>query len=209
MHEYRVIRSKRKTLSLSVARSGEIVVRAPVGYPDERIRDFVLRHGEWLDRRLAERPSAPSWGFGDAITLYGTEYVLRKGKPRIEGNELYLPETGREGALIKLLRAMTETAMGALTGAVAARYGFRYARVRVSSARGRWGSCNRDGVIAYTFRCAFLPPALAEYVVVHELCHTRCFHHGAQFRREVERVLPDWKERSATLRKFSAVTDYL
>lgn len=207
----RIFRSKRKTLALSVSRNGEVVVRAPYGVTEESIIAFVRKHERWIERRLAERNRAPlSLSDGSQVVLFGSAYRIESGeRERFNGNSLILPAQERETAFARLLKRHACEVMQRFTEQIACIYGFSYAKVRVSSARGRWGSCNRKGVIAYTFRIAFLPPRLCEYVAVHELAHTVCFDHSPVFWKEVERVLPDWKNRRKELKSCSAVMNYL
>ena len=202
--EYRIVRSKRKSLVLTL-QDGEPVVRAPHGVPEEKIDAFVNKHRLWLARRVSERKNLPSFELGGRITLFGKEYLLAEGRTRISGETIYLPREKTEAALVRLLKKTTLGYMSALTAALAEQYGFSYNSVKVSSAHSRWGSCNSKGNISYSFRVALLPVALSVYVAVHELCHTRQLNHSAKFWREVERVLPDYKLRRKALRQNSAI----
>ena len=92
---------------------------------------------------------------------------------------------------------------------LAKRLDFCVQGVRVNSARGRWGSCSKEGVIHYSFRIAFLPTALVEYIAVHELCHTVCFDHSPAFWAQVESCLPDWKELRSALKAKSSLMNLL
>ncbi len=200
---YRIVRSNRKTLSLTVDRTGQPVVRAPLRADAELIGTFVQKHIGWIERRRREILSRPTLDLRDGaeLTLFGVRYVLCEGRTRTADGRIFLPAEGREAALVRLLKKLSASEMEARTAALAARFGFRYRGVRISSARGRWGSCNRDGVIAYTFRVAFLPTELTEYVAVHELAHTVVFDHSPRFWAQVAAALPDWKTRRAALKK--------
>ncbi len=200
--EAKVVRSKRKTLSLTVTREGEIVVRAPYRMSDEAISAFLQKHAQWVEKRLKSVAAMQKLDLSDGalVTLFGSAYTVKSGRAHIGEGVLALPEEGREAALARLLKKFALEVMTRITERIAARYGFSYRAVRISSARGRWGSCNSDGVIAYTFRIAFLPPALCEYVAVHELAHTVVFSHSAEFWEIVEAILPDWKARRKALK---------
>ena len=63
-------------------------------------------------------------------------------------------------------------------------------QVRLSNARSEWGSCNAKGVIRLNWRLVQLPPALAEYVVAHEVAHLVELNHSARFWAVVEALLP-------------------
>ncbi len=208
--EYRIIRSRRKTLSLQVTREGEAVVRAPLRLSAEYIENFVNKHEAWIARRKSEMAARPRLDLSDGakLTLFGSDYTIRTGRARIGGGEIVLPAEKREEALSRLLRKFSLEVMTVLTNRLARTFGFRYSSVRIGSARGRWGSCNRDCVIAYTFRVAFLPPRLTEYVVIHELSHTVVFDHSPAFWETVGRVLPDWKIRRKEL-KSCRMMDFL
>lgn len=200
--DIRVIRSKRKTLCLATEPTGAVVVRAPLSVSEKTIEEFVRRHRRWIEHRLAERASSPVCDLKDGvkIDLFGRSYTIASGRTRLSDDRLFLPAEGRKDALIRLMKRETARYMGEVTKELARRYGFSYSRVRVSSARTRWGSCNVRGVVSYSFRAAFLPPELLEYLCVHELCHTRYMDHSARFWREVEQILPDWRARRKSLK---------
>ncbi len=65
----------------------------------------------------------------------------------------------------------------------------------------RWGSCSKSGTISLSFRLLFMPHGILDYVIVHELAHTRYRSHGKRFWAEVERVMPDHKVRRKWLRE--------
>lgn len=199
--EYRIVRSRRRTVSLTVARTGEVIVRAPIGYSSAKIREFVLRHTDWVEKRISERKAVTlDLSAESKITLFGKEYLLARGKTAISGDTVTLPEENTEAAFADLLKKLTQAVMGGMTERIARDHGFVYDKVRASTARSRWGSCSRKGCISYTFRNAFLPAELAEYVCVHELCHTQYFNHGAAFWKRVESVMPDYKIRRKKLK---------
>lgn len=209
--QIQILHSKRKTLSLSLGKDGNALVRAPYGVSEEEIFAFVKKHEFWLGRRLAERQSAPQITYqdGDKFYLFGSEYLVKSGRVRIADGIIYLPSENRERALIKLLKKIAFEEMTELTQNIARAYGFSYSDIRISSARGRWGSCSRKSVLAYTFRVAFLDRALCEYIAVHELCHTVHFNHSKLFWRKVQSILPDYLLRRKRLKQCGYVMNVL
>ncbi|MBD3210804.1 DUF45 domain-containing protein [Candidatus Micrarchaeota archaeon] len=65
-----------------------------------------------------------------------------------------------------------------------------------------WGSCSKKGNITLNIRLLFMPLEILDYVIVHELAHTRYMSHGSRFWGLVERVLPDYRERKKWLRNY-------
>ena len=78
-----------------------------------------------------------------------------------------------------------------------------YVRVAIRNQRSRWGSCSSKRNLNFNYRILFLPTELADYIIVHELCHLIVFNHSPEFWAHVERVLPDYRERREILKKIS------
>jgi predicted metal-dependent hydrolase len=82
-------------------------------------------------------------------------------------------------------------------------YHFTYHTVRIKDQRSRWGSCSSHGNLNFNYRIALLPAHLADYIVVHELCHLGQMNHSAKFWALVGSILPDYMVCRAELRKVS------
>ncbi len=79
-------------------------------------------------------------------------------------------------------------------------YGVIYNKVFIKNSRTRWGSCSEKGNLNFNYRIALLPEPLADYVVVHELCHLLHFNHSPAFWAEVARQVPGWRQLRRQLR---------
>ena len=78
----------------------------------------------------------------------------------------------------------------------------RVGRVAIRNQRSRWGSCSKQGNLNFNYKIALLPDALADYIVVHELCHLGEFNHSQAFWDLVAVAVPDHRERRAELRQI-------
>lgn len=201
--EYTLVRTNKKTISVTV-KDGQVVVRAPMRLSEEKIAAFLSKHRRWISRRIAEQRAAvkPEFTDGSVVFLFGNNFTVATGRAGIKDGTLFLPQENREEALIFLLKRLTRERMTHLTDEIAKKHGFRFSGITITSARTRWGSCNARGRISYTFRTAFLPDALAVYLAVHELCHTRHLDHSAAFWRDVEKLLPDYSLRRKALKQY-------
>lgn len=203
--EIRIIRSQRKTVSLSL-KGDTIVVRAPLRMREEEILAFVDRNRAWIERQRALRPEKLDLKDGSILRVFGREYSIRGGRSGFLGDSVLLPEEGREEALSRLLKRIAREKMSYLTERIARENGFDYTGVKISSARTRWGSCNSKKTITYSFRVAFLEPKTCEYIAVHELCHTVYFSHAKEFWALVGKIFPDWKAETKLLKKSPAMS---
>lgn len=84
-------------------------------------------------------------------------------------------------------------------------YGFEYERERFGNQRGRWGSCSSHGTISLNVALMNLPHELIDYVLVHELAHTRQMNHSADFWEIVENCMPEYKQHRKMLKTMSPI----
>ena len=73
-------------------------------------------------------------------------------------------------------------------------YGFSWGRISIKNVRSRWGSCSKKGNLNFSYRIVLLPAELADYVIIHELCHLGEFNHSPRFWALVARACPNHKE---------------
>lgn len=84
-------------------------------------------------------------------------------------------------------------------------YQLTWKRVFVRNQRRSWGSCSKAGNLNFNLRLSLLAPELADYVIVHELCHREHFNHSVAFWSHVAQTIPDYKERRRALKRYRLV----
>ncbi len=169
--DYTLIRSRRKTLALEITRDCRLVVRAPLRCPLGTVDRFLREKQGWIDSHMA----------------------------RMQARAQAHPEPSAEEE--RRLRELAKAILPPMAARHAGLMGVEHAGITVTGARTRFGSCSPKNRLSFSFRLMDYPPAAVEYVVVHELAHIRHKNHGPDFYREIERVLPDWKERAALLKQ--------
>lgn len=87
---------------------------------------------------------------------------------------------------------------------LAAQHGLLVSRVSVRNQRARWGSCGRDGHICLNWRLVLMPPAVSDYILVHELMHLRRMDHSPDYWRLVAAACPDYVSARNWLRRHGA-----
>lgn len=81
-------------------------------------------------------------------------------------------------------------------------YGLSFNRIAIKNHKTQWGSCSSRRNLNFNYRVFFLPQALCDYVIVHELCHIQHFNHSAAFWNLIGETIPDYKQREAQLRRY-------
>lgn len=81
-------------------------------------------------------------------------------------------------------------------------YRFSYNRIFIKTYKRKWGSCSRQRNLNFNYRIIFLPPELADYIIVHELCHLGEMNHSRRFWNLVAKVMPDHHSRRRSLRRY-------
>ena len=80
-------------------------------------------------------------------------------------------------------------------------YNFEYKDVKIKNHSSRWGSCSAKGNLNFNYKLLDVPQELADYVVVHELCHLKELNHSKKYWDLVAQAIPDYKLRRAKLVK--------
>lgn len=99
-------------------------------------------------------------------------------------------------------RAEATARLTARLAELAARHGYSYGRVSVRCQKTRWGSCSARNDISLNQKLLALPAELMDFVLLHELVHTRIKNHGPAFWAEMEGVAGNAREKAARLRKY-------
>lgn len=79
-------------------------------------------------------------------------------------------------------------------------YNLPLRRVFIKNLQSRWGSCSSQGNLNFNYKILFLSPAVADYIIVHELCHLRHFNHRVEFWILVAQTTPHYKSLRKQLR---------
>ena len=198
-----VIRSHRKTLSISVDPFGRLIVRAPHKCSEERIFAFLKEKEEWIILKQYEREKVkmtlpPKDLDGYRFMLLGKYCrIVLTDRPNIfvdmEDEKIYIPRKNARERLVAWLKSNANRILTDVTERKAALMGVEFTSVAISSAKTRWGSCSYDDRIRYSFRLLYAPQEIIEYIVVHELAHTKHKNHSPAFWEEVKKYIPDYK----------------
>jgi len=208
---YELRQAAGQRLGLSIDERG-LRVGAPKSMSLHAIESFVLGHGDWVLKKLAEFSARHGQRYltireGSRLPVLGEEIVVRVevGSNRSRWCDDRLVIAARPDADLDQLgrRALQRRALahfGERVGHFAAKLGRPIPALALSSARTRWGSCSSKTGIRINWRLIHLPPHFADYVIAHELAHLVHMNHSPRFWRQVGELYPDWQSVRAELK---------
>jgi predicted metal-dependent hydrolase len=209
----KIIRSKRKTIALVVQADGELLVRAPKRATRKEIDALLEKHASWIAKKQAEaktkHAAMPSHQFvdGEHFFFLGERYSLKLVDQQAVSlrfdKGFYLSKDAQSKAAALFEQFYRQEARRIFTERVrhyTEKYDFEVAKIKLSSAKKRWGSCSSKGNLNLVWRLVMAPLEIIDYVIVHELCHLREANHSKRFWAEVEAILPDYKSRRRWLK---------
>jgi predicted metal-dependent hydrolase len=212
--EYRFARRRRRTLGITVD-AGGLKVSAPLRAPWREIEAFLHDKERWIVAKLDEwsrapRPPVLHGVSGETLPLFGAPATLevRAGRRRVEQHDDRLIVHARARPLDALVSWLKRRALHALTprsAHYAAELGMAAPRIALSNARTQWGVCTEGGAIRLSWRLVHVEPALADYVVAHEVAHLVEMNHSRRFWALLARLYPGWREARERL-ELAAVT---
>lgn len=201
--------TRRRTLQITVDRSGELVLSAPPDVEEERLREFVLEKRFWIYTKLAEKDrlqkAVPTKSYvdGEGFLYLGRSYRLRVVDEQDAALKLLngrfmlrrdLVETAR-AHLVQWYSARAKLWLSDKVQDYVARMEVQPVGLKVQDLGYRWGSCGKGDWLYFHWKTILLPARIAEYVVVHEIAHLHEPHHTPAFWLRVERAMPDYAQR--------------
>lgn len=215
MLSYRLIRSKRKTVAVFITKDAQVEVRAPLRASVSFIERFLAEKESWIQAHLEQRKrdllkrADFSVGEGDTLLFLGREYPVHLSlgyhKPFFNGEQFLLPQqdfSENKPLIIGLYKNLAKSYIDEKVQFYSRLVGVTPSAVRVGNASTRWGSCSGKNSLNFTWKLILAPEKAVDYVIVHELCHILQHNHSPWFWKEVQRVLPDYKERELLLRQL-------
>lgn len=161
-----IMRSKRKTISMTIRPDLVVEVRAPMRVSQKVIDEFISEHNNWIEKQMEKlrvsRQEAENAGI-----------LSREQLNELAGKATeYIPKRAEYFSKI---------------------VGVSYGRITIRCQKTKWGSCSSKGNLNFNCLLMLMPPDVTDYLIVHELCHRKEMNHSARFWAEVEKVLPDYK----------------
>lgn len=225
--EFSLVQSRRKTVSISIEPDQTVLVKAPMQRSYDEIQAIVEKKAGWIVKKRKELAKYQTqkepgelmdgrqlWYQGKAYELQIFTKADRKegasdtSVELAEGKISVYTEQGQEEEARQLLILWYYEKAGLRIYQRVKYYnsylGESINRICIKDQKSRWGSCSGKRNLNFNWRIIMAPPEIADYVVVHEMCHLKHMNHSPEFWEEVAGILPDYKERRQWLRKHGA-----
>ncbi len=217
---------RRRTISIKVLPSTEVVVHAPSWMHRREIERIIESKSPWIVKHqkkykeIYREPLYKTYCSGDVFYVLGVPYTLQEhgcvsGGPSIDDQQQVIicgsalsvqgRKRGIRDAYRRIGRSYLDEHLHRLISQVSetAHQHKEPRQVVLRSMSRRWGSCSSGGVITLSLRLFGAPADLVEYVLLHELVHLHHFHHREGFYKLMEQLVPDWKEKRKILEQMS------
>lgn len=169
----KIIRSNRKTISIEIKADASVFVRAPYYLKEEQIQEFIKEKEDWIQKHLKKLIEQQN----EAIEIQ--KLTQEEAKQLANQACKVIPEKVKRYAKVMNVQ---------------------YGKITIRNQKTRWGSCSGKGNLNFNCLLMLAPDDVIDYVVVHELCHLIEMNHSKAFWKQVEGVMPDYKEQKQWLK---------
>lgn len=221
MFNYRIIKSNRRTIGITVSPETGVTVRVPVRASEADIMRFIESRSGWIDTHLKRfekliRLDDDNYTDGSPLYFRGKQYRLKVTESnrygvKISGDTIEVTTAG--SAWTEKIKYLIEKWYRRNAGdviqksfeAILLQYreaNFSPARLTIRKMKRKWGSCSSKGRITINPVLIKLDDELHKYVILHELCHLIHPNHGKEFYNLLGSLCPAWKNHRNILRQY-------
>lgn len=212
------LHSNARRIALSIAPDGRLKISAPKATPMLAIKALIKTSRPTIRKLVNSHRNSriynTSQPIGKSHTLViqhssGTTTIKTVGTKilvnlsagdNIDDNTLQ--EKVRQN-IIKALRKEAKSYLPRRIEFMANKFGYSYEKVRLTHTSSRWGSCSSRGTISLNIALMQLSFELIDYVLAHELAHTKQMNHSSKFWNEVAKIQPNYQLHKKEIKSFS------
>lgn len=211
MNPNKIIRSKRKTLSLTINENAELIIRAPKRLSIEKIQDFINEKENWINRkkRLIENQIKDVTSNHNKLLYLGNLFPINveqnASKELFFTGEEFIANSIEPDSLSLSIKKWYKNKFKEIAlprvAYFANKHNLMVNQVRIKNQKTMWGSCSSKNNINLNYLLLMAPMGVIDYVIVHELVHTIHRNHSTDFWYSVESIMPEFQEHKRWLQK--------
>ncbi len=189
---YKIRRSKKVARVTIKVNSEGVELVLPLGVSAAKGEEFLRSKAKWIEKKLNVLSKDNGKYF-----LLGKEVFPVTSNGILNFSSAASIKTQTDEAIKlefeKFLFAKAQQYIPERVAQLAFQYDFEFNRVKVKKLKSRWGSCSSKKNLSFNYRLMEYSPAVIDYVIIHELCHTRIMNHSKKFWTLVGGIIPDYK----------------
>lgn len=211
-------RRRMKNVRLSINTTGQIRISLPWWLPYDKGLDFARSQKKWIEQKLTDyRQIILQDGhlIGKGHRLYFLRTTDLKIRSHVSLSEVNIRtsldpkseivQSRARSACEKALKLEAQRLLPQRLEALAIKHNLAYKEVKVRKLTRRWGSCSTNKTITLSYFLIQLPWPLIDYVLLHELLHTKHLHHGKDFWQNLEEIVPETLYLRKLIKTYSPV----
>ncbi|MCK9473745.1 SprT family zinc-dependent metalloprotease [Sulfurimonas sp.] len=211
--DYELIRSKRKSIGITIERDAKVVVNAPLDLDNKEIEKHVHKKRVWIWEKLAIKKSiidniaSKKFVSGESFSYLGRNYRFQI----VEGNSELKLKNGwfvlgqkKQPKSKEIFKAWysehLKTKIDERLESICKMANILKPDFKIMELGFRWGSCTKDGVLNFNWKIAMAPIGVIDYIIVHEIVHLKEHTHNEKFWKEVGKIMPNYAEKKEWLK---------
>jgi predicted metal-dependent hydrolase len=179
------------------------------------IYKVVEKYSKWIEKKRSEllqrepRILEKKFCDGEEFFYLGNLFMLKvvdfQSKPIIFDNrfyicKIYLPQA--KNIFTNWYKNRAREIFSDRANFYSELIGLNFNKLRVSSAKRNWGSCSYKNNLSFSWRLIMAPIDIIDYVIVHEIIHIKVKNHSKEFWNNVEKIMPDYRQKRQWLKEF-------
>ena len=212
-----IIREKRRSLKIIIDDNKGLIVVAPQTTTLEKINQVLEQKRVWIEKNLKKQEEQKIRNFDfntyRKTLLSGKVYTIELSskikKISLSEEKLIMPCCNEENIekIIKKLKKwyknLAEIVLKERISMLSKAYNITYLMVKIGDFKGKWGSCDSNKQIKLNWRLMMLKPELVDFVILHELSHTKEMNHSEKFYMVLSQMVPRWKDNRKELKRYN------
>lgn len=205
MEPKEIIRSRRKSLALTINEKGELIVHAPNDMATEDIMSFIAKKQAWITKKsndinyiLEKNKEIVSY---NEIFFLGKRYKVVETKginnPYLTNDSLLIDSNSnlkkKKNILKQWYLSNIETTLVPKLQKISSDMNLNYRSLEIINSKAKWGMCDSMHSIYLNWKLLMLSPEIVDYVIIHELSHIIELNHSERFWKIVGTILPNYK----------------
>ena len=197
-----ILRERRRTIFLKILNSENAILKVPKRLSQKEIKEFLDSKKNWLEKSVKKMKSNE-----DFSKQFDFQRFLYLGGKRIceKKDAISHYETFDERKKTRETKKFYQSFFSRLENyarSISQKTGISFNDIKQISSVRVWGSFDSNKQMKLNLKLVILPERLVEYVIIHELCHSKQMNHCTKFWKLVEKFCPDYKERKKELNQF-------